>query len=205
MGRLPLPYLLFLLLVAAQRLVELLHSKRNVARLRQAHGDAPPKQAEGVYGFGLMVGVHVLSILLPMLEVAINGLRSAPWLQVLGVCVFGAAQGLRYWTIRTLGSSWNVRAEVSPATRIVNTGPYRYLRHPNYLAVCLEFLAIPAIGGAWYALVLLQLLHTPIVWRRICAEERLLYALPGYRASMAGRGCLLPRWPRHDSSQVGSS
>lgn len=193
MGRLPFAYALFLALVAVQRLAELSWSRRNLQRMRAREPASTSPRAESAPGFAAMVAVHVASILLPAVEVAWRGTRAplAVWLPGLGF--FALAQVLRYWTIRTLGEAWNVRAEVSPVTRVVTTGPYRWIRHPNYLAVCAEMIAIPAIGGAWISLVALQALHIPVLLRRIRSEERLLFALPGYECAMSSRGRLLPR------------
>ncbi len=194
MGALPLPYALFLALVGLQRLAELGWSKRNLRRSRAAQHEGPAARAEGTLGFAAMVAVHVGSILLPAVEVAARGMRAPAWIWIPALALFFAAQGLRYWTITTLGTAWNVRAEVSRHTHVMTTGPYRWIRHPNYLAVCIELLALPAIGGAWISLVLLQIVHAPILWRRIRAEEAMLFALPGYAEAMATRGRLLPRY-----------
>ena len=59
-----------------------------------------------------------------------------------------AATGLRVWVIRTLGTSWNVTAHVSPTMHIETSGPYRWVRHPNYVAVALEFACLPLAVGA---------------------------------------------------------
>jgi methyltransferase len=133
---------------------------------------------------------------LPPAEAILLGSR-AP--EALLWCAIGAAalaQALRYWSIRTLGRTWNARAVVDPGLGFVETGPYRYLRHPNYLAVMIEFVALPLAFGAWRSWILLQLVHTPLIAKRIRSEERLLRAIPGYAARMEGRGRLLPRLPR---------
>jgi methyltransferase len=103
---------------------------------------------------------------------------------------------VRYWAIRTLGASWNARAVVDPARGFVARGPYRFVRHPNYLAMLVECLSIPLVLGAWRSALVLNLLHAWVLARRIRAEERLLFALPGYAETMGTKGRLLPRWKR---------
>jgi len=68
--------------------------------------------------------------------------------------VAALAQGLRYWSILSLGRAWNARAVVDPDLGFVESGPYRWIRHPNYLAVLLEFLAVPIVFGAWRSWIL---------------------------------------------------
>ena len=70
---------------------------------------------------------------------------------------------------------------------------YRFLRHPNYLAVVLEFLALPLAGGAVASAAVLSLLNGAVLFDRIRAEERLLASIPGYEEAFAGRARLIPR------------
>ena len=104
-----------------------------------------------------------------------------------------AATGLRLWVIRTLGTSWNVTAHVSPAMHIETGGPYRWVRHPNYVAVTLEFACLPLAVGAAPEAVVLSLANALVLAPRIRAEERLLDALPGYRAAFAGVPRFIPQ------------
>jgi len=67
----------------------------------------------------------------------------------LWLIVFLAAEGLRYWTIASLGRRWNTRILVLPGAPLVTGGPFRFLRHPNYLAVALELASVPLMFGAW--------------------------------------------------------
>jgi len=96
----------------------------------------------------------------------------------------------------SLGPAWNARAVVDPSQAVVVRGPYRWIRHPNYLAVLLEFTAIPLAFGAPLSWVVLNLLHAPLIVRRIQAEERALHALPGYAAAMETKARFLPRLRR---------
>jgi methyltransferase len=74
----------------------------------------------------------------------------------------------------------------------VTTGPYRFIRHPNYVAVILEFAALPMAGGAWLSALVLSALNGLVLWDRIRDEERLLAAVPGYEEALGGRARFLP-------------
>ena len=182
----------FLLLgcVAAQRLVELVHSRRNLARLAR---EGTPELAESRADFARMVAVHVALVVLPALEVLAFGTRLPRALAWAAFGVFLAAQGLRFWTLATLGAYWNARAAVDPGRGFVAHGPYRFVRHPNYLAIALEFLSIPLVGGAWVSWIALNAANAWILARRIAGEDALLGRIPGYREAMGHKGALLPR------------
>jgi methyltransferase len=168
--------------LAAQRLGELALSRRHE---RGARG---PRAAARSYP--LMVAAHVGLLVLPPLEVAILRRRSRA--SLLWVGLLAGAAGLRRWSIRTLGQSWNVRAVVPRDLRPVTSGPYRWIRHPNYLAVAVEFLALPLAGGAWLSALALSALNTAVLAHRIRAEERLLASVPGYDEAFRGKARFIP-------------
>lgn len=86
------------------------------------------------------------------------------------------SQGLRYWAISTLGRRWNVRIIILPSQPPVVGGPYRFIRHPNYVAVCVELLAVPLIHGAWATAAIFTALNAAMLYVRIRAEENALGA-----------------------------
>jgi methyltransferase len=81
---------------------------------------------------------------------------------------------LRYWCILALGVFWNTRILVLPGAAAVRRGPYRFLRHPNYLVVTLEFALLPLLMRAPFTLVVLSLANLVVLRRRIRFEERAL-------------------------------
>jgi methyltransferase len=91
---------------------------------------------------------------------------------MLGVAL--AAQAIRYWVIFTLGKRWNVRVIVVPGLPVVSSGPYRYLKHPNYLAVVLEGFAVPLIHTAWITAVAFTLLNAWMLSVRLRCENEAL-------------------------------
>jgi methyltransferase len=102
------------------------------------------------------------------------------------------AVGLRVSVIHTLAEGWNVTAHVSPDTTVTTSGPYRWLRHPNYTAVALEFACLPLAVGAYREAVVLSAADALVLWPRVRAEEALLDQLPGYREAFAGVPRFLP-------------
>jgi len=85
------------------------------------------------------------------------------------------AQGLRWWCVTTLGRQWNTRVIVVPGLALVRAGPYRWLRHPNYLAVVIEGIALPLVHAAWVTALAFTVLNAVLLLRfRIPAEERAL-------------------------------
>jgi methyltransferase len=179
----PAWYVALVAAVGVQRLRELSLSRRYERGLRGRRAAAR--------SYPLMVAAHVGLCTLPLVEVAARrrrpGAAALAWLGVLAV-----ATGLRWWSIRSLGGSWNVRAVVPDDLHPVTTGPYRFLRHPNYLAVALEFLALPLAGGATWSAVGLSLLDAAVLADRIRAEERLLARVPGYEEAFRDRPRLVP-------------
>lgn len=161
---------LFVAALAVQRALELAHSARNVSRLR-----ARGAQQVGARHFPLLVAVHVLFPVLLVGEVLALGARPGPpWPIWLGVWL--AAQALRYAAVRALGERWTVGIWVLPGAPLVRRGPYRFLPHPNYLAVVAELLAAPMMFGAWRTAITIGALNLIALRIRISAEEKALRA-----------------------------
>lgn len=92
--------------------------------------------------------------------------------------LFLAAQLLRYWCIISLGRYWNTRVLVIPGTARIQRGPYRYLCHPNYMAVALELFALPMIFGAWVTALVASLVNAwLLIAVRIPVEDKALAKL----------------------------
>ena len=178
-------------LVAVQRLVELVHSRRNLARLSSA---ARPADSSG--NWSALVALQTLWLAGCALESALREVRPPASVFWAGAALFLAGEVLRTWCILVLGERWNARARVDPGLRFVSRGPYQWIRHPNYLGVWLEFVGLARAGGAWWTLALLVLPHALVFRRRIRGEDALLFALPGYPEAMGAKGALLPRLSR---------
>ena len=156
--------------LVVQRLVELRISARHATLLR-ARGAV--EHGRGHYP--LLVLVHTL---LPLGMIAeawfLDARPGALW--PLWALLFALAQGLRYAAIRALGQFWNVRVLVVPGAGLVRTGPYRWLKHPNYVAVVIELIAAPMLIGAWRTALVVTALNAVALTLRIRCEERALEA-----------------------------
>jgi len=181
---------LFLLLVAAvagARLLELRLAERN-RRALQARGGIEA----GASHYPWMVALHALFLACAPLEVLVLRRPFRPLLAAAMLALLLAAMTLRYAAIRALGERWTTRILVVPGLAPVTAGPYRWLRHPNYLAVGLEILALPLVHGAWLTAALFSGLNLLLLRTRIRAEERALGELSPYGASFASTPRFLP-------------
>jgi methyltransferase len=91
-----------------------------------------------------------------------------------GAIVFIAAKALKYWAIASLGERWTFRVLVPPNAARVRSGPYRFLRHPNYVAVVGELVGLAVTGHAWIAGPVVTAAFAWLIARRIAVEERAL-------------------------------
>jgi methyltransferase len=175
----------FLTALAGERLVELSISRRN-ARLAHAGGAHEVGQSH----FRIMVLIHATFFVACAAEVYLLGRRPPGVLAWIAVGATLAAQALRYWVVYTLGARWNVRIIVWPDLPPVTHGPYRFVRHPNYVAVILEMLFVPLVHGAYWTGVVFSLANAAILRVRVRAEERALGE--AYEAAFGRRPRFLP-------------
>ena len=160
-------------LVAGQRLLELRLSRRH-ERLLRARGAV--ERGRGHYP--LMVALHVLWLLSTLVEGILRG-PDLPAYWAVPLALFLLAQLLRYWVIFSLREYWNTRVLVVPGTTLVRRGPYRYLRHPNYVVVAVEIATLPLIFGAWVTALVFSILNAALLFVRIRTENRALRELAG--------------------------
>lgn len=117
-------------------------SSYNAALLRRRGAVEP---ADDVYA--TLRWAYPAAFLVMGVEGALLG-PARPALIATGLALFGAAKALKAWVITALGSRWTFRVLVPPRDHLVTGGPYRYLRHPNYLAVCGEIVGVALTVGA---------------------------------------------------------
>lgn len=106
------------------------------------------------------------------------------------LCFALGAQGLRYWAITTLGTRWNTRVIVLPEAAPVTSGPYRFVRHPNYVAVVTELFALPMVHGAWMTAVVFTVVNAFLLRVRVQVEEQALGSV--YAASFSSTPRMIP-------------
>lgn len=164
--------------VVLQRLVELLIAMRNARYIRSKGG-----YEVGASHYKYIVLLHFLFFLSLLFEVVGKGSAMVlPSWWVIPFSLFLIAQGLRYWCIRSLGKRWNTRIFILPGEAPIKQGPYRFIRHPNYLVVSLELLLLPLTFSAVATALAFSLLNAWLLLRiRIPMEETSIY--DGHRES----------------------
>lgn len=159
-------------LVACERVGELAVTRRNAA-WSFARGGVE----YGRRHYPWMVALHTGFLLACVAE---TWLAHRPFVPALGVpmlvLVLGS-QALRWWCVVSLGHQWNTRVIVVPGSSLVARGPYRLLRHPNYVAVVIELAALPLVHTAWITAVVATLLNVPLLAVRLRTENRALATL----------------------------
>ncbi|HVZ88535.1 MAG TPA: isoprenylcysteine carboxylmethyltransferase family protein [Polyangia bacterium] len=178
--------------VGACRLIELTISRRHQRALADAvkTGAAPlPEPA-----FRGMVALHTGIIAGSAIEVLVLHRPFWPALAIPALVALLLSNLLRFWVIATLGVHWNVRVVRSMPLGVVTGGPYRFVRHPNYVAVFVELLALPLVHAAFITATAGALLHLLILRRRVALEESVLMTDEGYRRAFAGKPRFVP-WP----------
>ena len=184
-------FLVLLALISVTRLIEMNISRRHRRELleRGAASAADP-------GFLGMVLLH-MAILAGSLVEAVVFSRSAPvWLSLLASLAVLNASALRIWAIRSLGQHWNVRVINSTSLGVVQQGPYKYIRHPNYVAVFAELAFLLLVQGAWLTAVIGTGLHFLVLYRRIRHEEKVLMESADYQKAMAHKPRFIPDFLR---------
>lgn len=156
---------LVLAFVTLQRLGELLLARRNTTHLLERGAiEVEPGH------YPLIVGLHTLWLGGLWVLALTRGLSP----DLLLLAIFIVLQGLRVWVLATLGRRWTTRILVVPGERLIASGPYRYLSHPNYWVVIGEILVLPlAFGLVWYAAVF-SILNLAVLWVRMRAENKAL-------------------------------
>jgi methyltransferase len=165
-------YIALVLLVGVERLAELVLSKRHLAWSADRGG-----REFGAGHYPPMVLLHTALLIGAVVEVLAADRPFVPGLGWPMLAVLVAAQLLRWWCIKALGNYWNTRVVVIPGAPLVTSGPYRWLRHPNYVAVVAEGIALPLVHTAWVTAVAFTVLNAWLLTVRIRTENDALRAL----------------------------
>jgi methyltransferase len=185
-------YLILLALLAAERVFELFISRRN-ARRAFAHGGIEV----GSDHYRVMVAMHTLFLVSCAVESLFFARPISPYISMAALLGVILAQLLRYAAVMTLGERWNTRIIVVPGAAPVALGLYRWIRHPNYVAVTIEIAALPMIRGCWITAGVFTLANALMLAVRIPAEERALGA--GYSEALGSVGRFFPTRHRMES------
>ena len=176
-------YALLIAGIALVRIVELAWSACNARRLRARGG-----VEAGAGHYPAMVAVHAGLLVAAPLEVILAGRPFLPALGLPMLALLAMSMTLRWWVIATLGERWCTRVIVPPGAPLVIAGPYRLLRHPNYLAVAFELPALALVHSAWLTAIVFGMLNGLLLRIRIRVEDSALGRRPGATPSAVATG-----------------
>lgn len=154
------------LVVAVFLLVEAVRAAGNERLLRARGGVEPPGDVYRVMrwaypaSFGVMIAEGAVRHSVPVAAV------------VAGVALFTTSKALKWWAILALGPRWTFRVIVVPGAALVRHGPYRFMHHPNYLAVAGELAAVALMTGAVVTGPIVTAAFGALIWKRVSIEER---------------------------------
>ncbi len=172
-----------LAVVIVERLFELRIAQRNERKARARGGIEA-----GAGHYPVMVLLHTAFLAACLAEVWWFGRPWIPALALIAGPLLAGTMALRYWVIATLGERWNTRVLVVPGDAPVTGGPFRWLRHPNYLAVVVEMFALPLIHSAWTTAVVFSVANALLLRHRIRVEEAALRRYCSYDEVFAAQG-----------------
>ena len=159
-------FTVLVVLVGLERLAELAVSRRNATWSLQ-HGG----RETGRGHYPVMVLLHTGLLVGMLVEAWVRRPEVDPLLAGVMLTLALASQALRWWCITTLGTRWNTRVIVVPGLPLVRSGPYRFLSHPNYVAVVVEGLALPLVHAAWVTAVVFTVANAVLLTVRLRAEN----------------------------------
>ena len=171
-------YSILLATVVAERLMELAITQRNRAWALSRGG-----LEVGRDHYRWMVVVHSAFLVACPAEVWLLGREFDPRLGLPMLALLALSMALRYWAVSTLGKRWTTRVICVPGLPVITGGPYRFVRHPNYVAVIVEILALPLVHSAWMTAIVFSVANLLVLRTRIRVEESALDEYNNYRAS----------------------
>jgi len=173
------PYTIFLTAAILEMIWEVRISQKNSAELLKSGAVEVSKKT---------LPVMTVIYLLTFAGAYFENMRQRPVIGVSWALTFSlmflGAKLLKLWAVRTLGRFWTMRVLIVPGSKAVATGPYRWIRHPNYVAVLLELAAIPLLGKAFLVFLFAFLSFSGVLYFRIRSEETGLLQHTDYRNSM---------------------
>ncbi|HEX6203683.1 MAG TPA: isoprenylcysteine carboxyl methyltransferase family protein [Thermoanaerobaculia bacterium] len=166
-----LAFLALVLAIGVERLAELVVNRRH-ERALAARG----AREVGRGHYPVMVVLHTGLLAAAPAEVLLLDRPFLPWLGWPALALVAASTAMRWWVIRTLGDRWTTTIWVLPGAPRITTGPYRFLRHPNYLGVAVELFALPLVHTAWWTALAFGVADLWLLRHRIRVEDRALAA-----------------------------
>ena len=187
-------YIWLLVLVGIERIVEVGISRRNQDKLK-LQGVRKVHEPH----FRWLVLFHAAVLLAAGAEVLFLHRPLIPALAVPMAAIFILSNVLRYWVIGLLAGLWNIQIMDSANIGVVTSGPYHWIRHPNYVGVVMEVFSLPMIHTAWITAIVGTSLYMEILRRRLKIEDHVLMSNPAYREAMGAKPRFFPRLFNHPS------
>lgn len=179
-------FFIFVGLIVFQRITELVIARKNEAWMKR----------QGAIEFGqrhypAMVSIHTAFFIFFILEVILFDKKLSDYWPVL-LALFIFTQAMRVWALASLGRFWNTKIIILPGADVIKKGPYKIIKHPNYLIVAIELIVIPLMFNAYISMAIFTLLNILILSIRIPAEEKALNELTKYETAFTNQGRFVP-------------
>ena len=166
---------LFIGIVIVQRMIEMVIANRN-AKWIKAHGGFEAGRSH----YKNIVALHAFFFLSLLIEVTLSN-AAFSYISLVPLSLFLLAQFGRMWALSSLGRFWNTRIMIIPGAKVVAKGPYRYMRHPNYVIVIIEIAMLPLVFQAYMTAILFTILNALVLKKRIRIEEKALEDATNYK------------------------
>ncbi|RXJ02049.1 isoprenylcysteine carboxyl methyltransferase [Anaerobacillus alkaliphilus] len=181
---------IFISLVILQRIVEVIIANRNAKWIKRQGG-----YEVGRDHYKYIVLLHTFFFISLLTEVSLSRPSFTSWV-IAPFVIFLLAQICRVWALSSLGPFWNTRIMVLPGAKVIAKGPYRYLRHPNYVIVSIEILLLPVIFQAYWTAFIFSVLNVLILSLRIKIEEQALLETTNYEETFDAVSRFVPRYEK---------
>ncbi len=165
---------LFIAVVISQRLIEMRIARQHAQWIKSQGG-----YERGEEHYPYIVTMHILFFVALLTEVTFTWTEQSQW-SMIPLMIFLLTQWGRVWVLSSLGRFWNTRIMILPGAKIVAKGPYRFVRHPNYLIVAIEIVVLPLIFHAYWTAAVFTLFNATLMVIRIKEEERALKEVTDY-------------------------
>ncbi|MFS0672631.1 isoprenylcysteine carboxyl methyltransferase family protein [Ornithinibacillus sp. 179-J 7C1 HS] len=159
--------------IIGQRIFELVIAKKNESWMKARGGIET-----GSEHYKWFIYLHVLFFLSVILETMMKLNNQIIEFRYFYFLIFCSAQLARFWCIHSLGRFWNTKIIVMPRVALIKKGPYKYVKHPNYIIVAVELFVIPMLFNAYLTAIVFPLLHLLLLRIRIPLEEKALASVP---------------------------
>jgi methyltransferase len=179
-------FFVFVGMIIIQRLTELVVARKNEAWMK----------SNGAIEFGqghypAMVFIHSAFFIVFIVEVMYFDKNLSEYWTIL-LALFLLTQAMRVWALTSLGKFWNTKIIILPGAEVVKKGPYKIIKHPNYLIVAVELIVIPLMFNAYFTMAIFTLLNIIILSIRIPAEEKALRDLTKYESEFKKKSRFIP-------------